>query len=56
MRGNIQDNLPHSSDLSEGTFAGAAGFPAAVGGFTLSALNWFQLTSPVIKMSDLAQK
>lgn len=55
MKGNIQDNLLHSSELAEGNSAGAAGFTAAVGGITLSALNWFQMTSPVIKISLLTQ-
>lgn len=50
MRGNIQDNLFHRSELFEGNFAGAAG------GFPLSALNWFQMTSSVIKTNELAQK
>lgn len=49
-RENIQDNLFHSSELSEGNVAGA------VGGFPLSALNWFQMTSSEIKTSELAEQ
>lgn len=55
MKGNIQDNLLHSSELAEGNSAGAAGFTAVVGGIKRSALNWFQMTSPVIKISVLTQ-